>query len=205
MLKRTALLLSVSILALSGCSRLAISNNSLAYKQAVVLPPLQLPAGDTTRPMNAIYPAPQIDPNMKQAAPVFANKKGNRFDMPLPQELVNPLTGGDASNVGVGAPAKPELQTDGSGYPLLKVEGDPNRIWDLLGASLSAANIKVIDRNQSSGTIQIKLGGQKKPAILSLIRSGAATTITVQDDKHILIDKNVATDVLTQINQNWPA
>lgn len=204
MLYRAGLLLGVSILALSGCSRLAVNNNSLAYKHTIVLPPLQLPAGEQTRAFTPIYPTPQIDPAAVSTLPDFTNKKGNRFDMPAPQDIVNPATGADASNESVGAPAKPQLLTDGSGYPLLKVEGDSNRIWDLLMASLSVANIKVVDRNQMTGAVQFKLEG-KKTAYLRLIRTGAATTITVQDEKNVLIDKNVAADVLAQINQNWPA
>ena len=52
MLYRAGLVLSLSVLAITGCSRLSISNNSLDYKDTKVLAPLQLP-NNTTRPMTA--------------------------------------------------------------------------------------------------------------------------------------------------------
>lgn len=203
MLYRVGLVLGLSLLTLAvtpGCSRFSVDNHSLAYKEATVLPPLQLPAGET-RPMTAIYPAPAISPAAMQSAPDFANKKGNRFEMPRPQNsgLINSAN----ANVGIGAPSRPALVTDGNGYPLLRIEGDANRIWDLLAATLSVANITVVDRNQSAGWVSIKANNQT--VYLRLNRAGTITTITVQDDKNALIDKNLASDVLVQLNQNWPA
>ncbi|RYY78414.1 MAG: outer membrane protein assembly factor BamC [Moraxellaceae bacterium] len=203
MLYRVGLVLGVSLLTLvvtPGCSRLSVDNHSLDYKQATVLPPLQLPAGQT-RPMTAIYPAPAISPAAMDAAPNFANKKGNRFEMPQPQN--NSVMTAANDNVGIGAPSRPVLVTDGNGYPLLKIEGDANRIWDLLTATLSVANITVVDRNQTAGWIAIK--ADNRTVYLRLNRAGTITTITVQDDKNALIDKNIASDVLVQLNQNWPA
>jgi uncharacterized lipoprotein len=200
MLYRVGLVLGLSLLAMSGCSRLSIDNHSLAYKEATVLPPLQLPEGNT-RPMNAIYPAPAISPGAMEAAPNFANKKGNRFEMPRAQNSGVINAGNDT--VGIGAPSRPTLVTDGNGYPLLRLEGDGNRIWDLLAATLSVANIQVVDRNQAAGWVAIKADDQT--VYLRLNRSGTITTITVQDTNNALIDKNLASDVLVQLNQNWPA
>lgn len=203
MLYRVGLVLGLSLLTLvvtPGCSRFSVDNHSLAYKEATVLPPLQLPAGET-RPMTAIYPAPAINPAALEAAPNFANQKGNRFEMPRAQN--SGVINADNANVGIGAPSRPTLVTDGNGYPLLKIEGDANRIWDLLAASLSVANIQVVDRNQSAGWVAIKTDNQT--VYLRLNRAGTITTITVQDDKNALIDKNLASDVLVQLNQNWPA
>lgn len=203
MLYRVGIVVGLSLLTVTvvpGCSRFSVDNHSLAYKQATVLPPLQLPAGET-RPMKAIYPAPAITAAALEAAPNFANQKGNRFEMPQPQNRV--VISSDNANVGIGAPSRPILVTDGNGYPLLKVEGDANRIWDLLGASLSVANIQVVDRNQTAGWIAIKI--DKQTVYLRLNRAGTITTITAQDDKNALIDKTMASDLLVQLNQNWPA
>lgn len=195
---RIGLVLGLSVLALAGCSRLSIDNNSLSYKNATVLPPLQLPQG-ATRPMTAIYPAPAISPAAMQNAPDFANKKGNRFEMPRAQQL----NANASSNAGIGAPSRPSLVTDGNGYPLMKIEGDSGQIWDLLRAAISVANLTVVASDQNSGWISVKTAEQT--VYLRLNRAGTMTTITVQDSKNALIDKDLASDVLVQLNQNWPA
>lgn len=195
---RIGLVLGLSVLALAGCSRLSIDNNSLSYKNATVLPPLQLPQGET-RPMTAIYPAPAISPAAIQNAADFANKKGNRFEMPRAQQL-DPKA---SSNAGIGAPSRPSLVTDGNGYPLMKIEGDNGQIWDLLRAAISVANLTVVASDQNSGWISVKTADQT--VYLRLNRAGTMTTITVQDSKNALIDKDLASDVLVQLNQNWPA
>ncbi|XID74898.1 lipoprotein-34 precursor (NlpB) [Alkanindiges sp. WGS2144] len=200
MLYRAGLVLSLSIFALTGCSRLSISNNSLDYKETRVLPPLQLPAS-ATRPMTSIYPAPAIDPAALDAAPNFSNKKGNRFEMPAPQGLL--ANAEQVQTVGVGAPSRPVLVTDGNGFPLLRIEGDPAQVWDLLLASLSVSNIAVEKRNQAAGWVAMRFDQQM--VYLRLTHAGSLTTITVQDEKNLLVDKNRATDVLTQVHQNWPA
>lgn len=198
---RVGVVIGLSIVALTGCSRLSISNNSMNYKEAVVLPPLQLPAGEATRPITAIYPAPKIDPAALEQAPEFSNKRGNRFEMPKPQALPTNMVA--ASDLSVGVPSRPILVTDGNGYPLLKIEGDANRIWDLLGAALSVGNFNVLDRNQGKNFVQIK--HENQTVYLRLNRTGTITTITVQDEKTTLIDKDIASALLTQLNQNWPA
>ncbi len=200
MLYRAGLVLSLSVLAITGCSRLSISNNSLDYKDTKVLAPLQLP-NNSTRPMTAIYPAPVIDPVALEKAPNFINKKGNRFEMPAPKALAAVNNGNQST--GIGAPTQPVIVTDGNGFPLMKIEGDANRVWDLMTAALSVSNIKVLDRNQSDGWVSVRL--DKETVYLRLNRSGSMTTITVQDEKNALIDKDAASDVLVQLNQNWPA
>lgn len=202
MLYRVGLIAVLAAAGLAGCSTFSISNNSMAYKDTVVLPPLQLPNNEQTRPIAAIYPAPQIDEQALEQAPYFSNKRGNRFEMPAPQPLDKSViigTGVDS----VGAPSKPVLVTDGNGYPLMKIEGDANRVWDLLTAALSVSNISVVDRNQTAGFFVIKQENQNY--YLRLNRAGAATTITVQDEKNMLIDKDLASEILNRLNQNWPA
>lgn len=205
MLYRAGLVLGLSVLTLAGCSRLSISNNSMAYKNAKVLAPLQLPAA-ATRPMNAIYPAPVISQAALETAPEFSNHKHNRYELPLPKNTI--ATDAGEAGVGVGAPSAPALVTDGNGFPLLRIEGDATRIWELLNASLSVANIQVVSRNQGAGWISVKFKDQNantQTVFLRLNRTGIITTITVQNEKNVLIDKTVASELLTQLNQNWPA
>lgn len=202
MLYRVGLVVGLSIVSLAGCNSLSISNNSLAYKEAIALPPLQLPQNEQTRPIAAIYPVPKVDPAALAQAPEFSNKRGNRFEMPEPKPLDSSLIIGSGT-ASVGAPSKPTIVTDGNGYPLLKIEGDSNRVWDLLTASLSVGNVSVVDRNQTAGFIIIKQ--DNKNMYLRLNRSGSITTITVEDEKNALIDKAVAAEILAQLNQNWPA
>lgn len=202
MLYRVGLIAVFFAAGLAGCSTFSISNNSMAYKDTIVLPPLQWPNNEQTRPIAAIYPVPKVDPAALAQSPNFSNERGNRFEMPTPQPLDKSMiigTGVDS----VGAPSKPVLITDGNGYPLMKIEGDANRVWDLLNAALSVANIKVVDRNQTAGFFVIKQENQNY--YLRLNRAGAATTITVQDEKNTLIDKGLASEILSQLNQNWPA
>lgn len=200
MLYRVGLILGLSIVAMTGCSRLSVSNNSMDYKEAVVLPPLRLPAGEVTRPLTAIYPTPQIDPAALEQAPNYSNKRGNRFEMPTPQSLQEDMLANP--NLSVGMPSRPVLVTDGNGYPLLKIEGDANRIWDLLNAALSVGNFDIVDRHQAKRFVQIKHDGQE--IFLSLNRTGTITSVTIQDESSKLIDKALAKELLTQINQNWP-
>lgn len=198
---RAGVIIGLSLVAVSGCSRLSINNNSMNYKEAVVLAPLQLPQGEATRPITAIYPTPRIDPAALEQAPDFANKRGNRFEMPTPKALAaNTLAN---PNLSIGAPSRPVMVNDGNGYPLLKIEGDANRIWDLLNAALSVGNLKVLDRNQGKSFVQVQHDNQDM--FLRLNRTGTITTITIQDAKNTLIDKDIASELLAQLNQNWPA
>lgn len=202
MLYRVGLIAVLSTVGMAGCSTFSISNNSMAYKDTVVLPPLQWPNNEQTRPIAAIYPAPKIDEKALAQAPSFSNKRGNRFEMPAPQALDKSAIIGSGVD-SVGAPSKPVLITDGNGYPLMKIEGDPNRVWDLLTAALSVSNMSVVDRNQTAGFFVVKQDNQNY--YLRLNRTGSATTITVQDDKNMLIDKDLASEILNRLNQNWPA
>ena len=85
MLYRVGLVLGLSLLTLAvtpGCSRFSVDNHSLAYKEATVLPPLQLPAGET-RPMTAIYPAPAISPAAMHLHQTLPTRKATGLKCPV--------------------------------------------------------------------------------------------------------------------------
>jgi uncharacterized lipoprotein len=198
---RSGLSLAIALLMLSGCSRFAIDNSSLEYQQARTLAPLKLPADQQTRPFVPIYPTPPVQPSV-DGGPIVSNAKGNRFIMPAPKPLdLSAIKQQQA--VDTGKPAAPDLVIDGNGYPVLKLEGNAERIWDLLNKAIDNSQIKTIDRNYTLARVDITV--QDKPLMLRLSRNGNATTVTVQDAKDALADKAIATDLLNQIIQHWPS
>lgn len=198
---RSGLTLAIALLMLSGCSRFAIDNSSLDYQKARTLAPLKLPVDQQTRAFVPIYPTPPVKPSV-DGGPIVSNAKGNRFVMPAPKPLdVAAIKRQQA--VDTGKPAAPDLVIDGNGYPVLKIEGNAERIWDLLNKAIDDSKIKTVDRNYTLARVDITM--QDKPLMLRLSRNGNATTVTVQDAKDALADKAIATDLLNQIIQHWPS
>ena len=198
---RSGLTLAIALLMLSGCSRFAIDNSSLDYQKARTLAPLKLPADQQTRAFVPIYPTPPVQPSV-DGGPIVSNTKGNRFVMPAPKPLdVAAIKRQQA--VDTGKPAAPDLVIDGNGYPVLKIEGNAERIWDLLNKAIDDSKINTVDRNYTLARVDITM--QDKPLMLRLSRNGNATTVTVQDAKDALADKAIATDLLNQIIQHWPS
>jgi uncharacterized lipoprotein len=190
-----------ALLTLTGCSRFAVDNSSLDYQQARALPPLQLPADQATRPFVPQYPVPELRPSTLPV-PVFTNTKGNRFVMPAPAPLSADAVRA-SQQVDTGKPTAPTLVMDGNGYPLLRIDGNSDRIWDALGQALVASGINVTDRNLTLARVDLTV--QNTPLMLRLDRNGNATRVTVQDAKDALADKTTATDLLNQIIQHWPS
>jgi uncharacterized lipoprotein len=189
------------LLSLTGCSRFAVDNSSLDYQHARALPPLQLPAGQATRAFVPQYPVPEVRP-ATATAPVLTNPKGNRFLMPAPQPLSADAVRAN-QQIDTGKPTAPTLVIDGNGYPLLRIDGNSDRIWDSLGQALVASGIKITDRNLTLARVDLTV--QNTPLMLRLDRNGNATRVTVQDAKDALADKTMATDLLNQIIQHWPS
>lgn len=194
------LLLAVGM-ATTGCSKLAVNNSSLDYRDAKPLPPLQLPAGQATRPFVALYPVPALPEQSPENAPVVTNEKGNRFLMPAPQPLDTAALQARAS-VDVGRPSAPTIVVDGNGFPILRIDGNSDRGWESLLQSLATAQIDVTRNTRATGQIEIRREGQ--PYILRLGRSGSATTVSVQDRQDTLADPALTTSLLNQIIQHWP-
>ena len=188
-------------LSMSGCSKFAVNNSSLDYRDAKPLPPLQLPAEQATRPFVALYPVPALPAQAPDNAPVVTNEKGNRFVMPAPIPLDTAALQARAS-VDVGRPSAPTIVVDGNGFPILRADGNPDRVWDSLLQSLSAAKINVTQNTRATGQVNIRLDEQIYT--LRLGRSGNATTVSVQDRQDALADPVLTTSLLNQIIQHWP-
>ncbi len=195
-----ALVLIVLPLLVSGCSRFALGNNSLDYQKAAQLPPLTVPAGVELRRQTPLYPVPPVQPAPAQA-PKMTNSRGNRYVLPPPLPLDTAQVAAQAS-ADTGIPTRPMLVTDGNGFPLLRSEGNAQRIWQLAGQALKAAALPVQSQDEDRGLIA--LTHQQQPVTLRFNRSGSSTLITVQSSQNTLAEAALATDLLTQIAGHWP-
>lgn len=194
------LLLMVGIAA-TGCSKLAVNNSSLDYRDAKPLPPLQLPANQATRPFVALYTVPALLEAAPANAPPVTNEKGNRFMMPTPIPLDTDAIKARAS-IDVGRPSAPTIVVDGNGFPILRAEGNRDRVFEALLESLNTAQIDVTKNTRATGQINVRLDEQAY--VLRLGRSGSAITVSVQDRQDALADPARTTSLLNQIIQHWP-
>lgn len=186
---------------LTGCSKLAVNNSSLDYRDARPLPPLQLPADQATRPFVALYPVPPVPDRIPENAPTVTNEKGNRFVMPAPIPVDVKALQARAS-VDIGKPSAPTIVIDGNNFPILRIDGSSDRVWESLLQSLKTAPIDVTKNTRATGQIEIRLDEQ--PYILRLGRSGSATTVSLQDRQDALADPVMTTSLFKQIIQHWP-
>ena len=198
---RFGLMLGISALSLAGCSTLGISNGSLDYQKTTTLEPLKYPEGSTARPATPLYPAPVVDQLALDNAPVFENKRGNRFEMPRPEVAQNTATAqnqGDSTQVG-----RPQILMDGNGNPLIKIDGNSATIWQYTLATLSSVNMNVTGQSKNAYEATVKV--EKATYVIKLTSVGSGNNLAVFNTDNSFADKTVATELLTQIYQNWPA
>ncbi|MFT4021293.1 MAG: lipoprotein-34 precursor (NlpB) [Acinetobacter sp.] len=200
---RLGLTLALSVLSLAGCSTLSntlsINNGSLDYKKQKSTEPLKYPEGINARAATPLYPAPTIDPLALQNAPDFENKKGNRFAMPRPGEVVPNRAKTEA---GENYP-KPVVIVDGNQNPLLKVTGKSDTIWQYTLATLSSLNYNVTSQSQTRYEATVLVDNQ--PYVLKLSVVGKTNTLVLFSPDGNYADQNKAKALLDQISQNWPA
>lgn len=189
----------VIVLGLTGCSRFAIDNGSLDYQTAKSLPPLQLPDGQPTRAISAMYPAPTLRA-YSDSSPSFHNQNGKRYQLPEPRPLD---TSSIATSTSVGKPTAPVMVKDGNGTPILRIEGNDAQIWQMVNQAIDATGLNVVYRDQGLARVDLRIND--KPVMLRFNRTGILTTITAQDDKNALIDQAAATDLFSQIITRWPS
>jgi len=98
---------------------------------------------------------------------------------------------------------QPQLVVDGNQNPLLKVNGASATAWQYTLATLSSLNYQVVSKADHGyeATIQI----DKQNYLLKLSTAGTSNTIALFKLDTTFADPAVATEVLTQISQNWPA
>ena len=201
---RLGLTLALSAFSLAACSTISLDNGSLDYKkQSTAQEALKYPEGSMVRPATPLYPAPVVDPLAIEHAPTLENKRGNRFELPRPsvttQEVVTVTENTASTSVG-----RPQLLKDGNGNPLLKVDGDSDKIWQYTIATLSSLNISTVTtKGQKAQEVTVKIDGQNY--VLKLNSLGSSNTLAVFDAKNNFADKEKSAELLTQIYQNWPA
>jgi uncharacterized lipoprotein len=197
---RLGVVLVISALSLAGCGRFALNNHSLDYKKAQALEPLKFPDNATVRPFTPLYPAPTVDALAIEHAPNFVNKTGNRYALPRPEAMQSSGNPAASTTATLG---RPQLVMDGNKNPLLKVDGPTATAWQYTFATLSSLNYKVISQAENGYEATIKVGDQNY--LLKLSAVGTSNTVALFKLDTTFADQATATEVLTQIYQNWPA
>lgn len=197
---RVGVVLVISALSLAGCGRFALNNHSLDYKKAEALEPLKFPEGATVRPFTPLYPAPTVDPLAIEHAPTFENKTGNRYALPRPDGIQIQTSNTQESMTALG---RPQLVMDGNRNPLLKVEGPTAAAWQYTFATLNSLNYKVISQSNNGYEATIQVNEQSY--LLKLSAVGSNNTVALFKLDTTFAEQAIATEVLTQIYQNWPA
>ena len=197
---RLGVVLVISALSLAGCGRFALNNHSLDYKKAQALEPLKFPDNATVRPFTPLYPAPTVDALAIEHAPNFVNKTGNRYALPRPEAMQSSGNPAASTTATLG---RPQLVMDGNKNPLLKVDGPTATAWQYTFATLSSLNYKVVSQADNGYEATIKVGDQNY--LLKLSAVGTSNTVALFKLDTTFADQATATEVLTQIYQNWPA
>ena len=197
---RLGVVLVISALSLAGCGRFALNNHSLDYKKAQALEPLKFPDNATVRPFTPLYPAPTVDALAIEHAPNFVNKTGNRYALPRPETMQSSGNPAASTTATLG---RPQLVMDGNKNPLLKVDGPTATAWQYTFATLSSLNYKVVSQAENGYEATIKVGDQNY--LLKLSAVGTSNTVALFKLDTTFADQATATEVLTQIYQNWPA
>lgn len=193
---RTVLTCSLITLSLTGCARFGVSNGSTDYLATKQLAPLAVPPSLTMRPQQSLYPAPIIDEQALAHAPKFRNAKGNRFEMPRAQPVAS-----QAANTVQFAVSHPQSLNDGSGNPLLKIDGAPAEVWTYVQAAASVGGLTVDKSSTTPYQIAIMRDNQKYQ--LRLTPNGSSNTLGVYDSKNNYATPDIARDILNAIAQNW--
>ncbi|MDM1018739.1 lipoprotein-34 precursor (NlpB) [Acinetobacter sp. VNK23] len=197
---RLGVVLVISALSLAGCGRFALNNHSLDYKKAQALEPLKFPENATVRPFTPLYPAPTVDALAIEHAPNFVNKSGNRYALPRPEAMQGSGNPAASTTATLG---RPQLVMDGNKNPLLKIDGPTATAWQYTFATLSSLNYKVVSQADHGYEATIKVGDQNY--LLKLSAVGTSNTVALFKLDTTFADQATATEVLTQIYQNWPA
>ena len=195
---RFGLTLALSALSLAGCSSIGIKNGSLDYKDTTTLAPLKYPEGSMVRPVTPLYPAPIVEQKAIDNAPKFENKRGNRFEVPRPNETSIQAVAESTTEAG-----RPQILTDGNANPLIKIDGNSATIWQYTLATLSSLNHTVVGQSKTAYEATVKV--DNKTYVLKLTSVGSSNNLAVFNTDNSFADKEVAAELLTQIYQNWPA
>ncbi len=196
-----------ALVLLNGCS--LMPDHSLDYQRATDLPSLKLAQdGQITRSIKPLYAIPDIDAATVQTQAVVTEGKGRskHFVAPLPKPLVV-ASSKDSTPPLTPISIKPQIVSDGNGHPVMQTAGDILQVWDNLNKALTAANIKVSDRNQSLGLYFVELtqDGKKVAYQLKLTRTSNDNVISLQKDDDTIADSDLSQRTLENVLKNWPA
>ena len=92
---------------------------------------------------------------------------------------------------------------DGNKNPLLKVNGSTDAVWQYTLATLSSLNYKVVSKAENGYEATIQVDNQNY--LLKVSTVGSNNTVALFKLDTTFADPAVATELLTQISQNWPA
>ena len=195
---------SLSLALLSGCG--LMPDRSLEYQQAKTLPPLVLSTGDS-RVIKPLYAIPEIATPEQPVVLVEGKGRKQRFVAPLPKPLTVIATQQAESSLKPIVETKPQIVNDGNGHPVLQSSGDILQVWDKLNKALTAANIKVSDRNQSLGLYFVELSKDGKNTIyqLKLIRTSNDNVISLQKDDETLVESELSQQTFERLLNHWPS
>lgn len=196
MMKKLALItLSLASLSLAGCSMMGIDNRSLEYKKAKTLKPLEVPYGMQMREETALYPSPVIEQRALNNAPRYENRRGNRYELPRPA-----LGASTSMNTIQLQNLRPHMIYDANKNPLLQIVGNTEEIWRYVVATASSLNYKLASEDKTS----VVLEKDGKQYLLYLSQIGATHVLALYDETGSFASQEIATEILTQIYQNWP-
>jgi uncharacterized lipoprotein len=195
---------SLSLALLSGCG--LMPDRSLEYQQAKTLPPLVLSTGDS-RVIKPLYAIPEIAIPEQPVILVEGKGRKQRFVAPLPKPLTVIATQQAESSLKPIVETKPQIVNDGNGHPVLQSSGDILQVWDKLNKALTAANIKVSDRNQSLGLYFVELSKDGKNTLyqLKLIRTSNDNVISLQKDDETLVESELSQQTFERLLNHWPS
>lgn len=195
---------SLSLALLSGCG--LMPDRSLEYQQAKTLPPLVLSTGDS-RVIKPLYAIPEIATPEQPVILVEGKGRKQRFVAPLPKPLTVIATQQAESSLKPIVETKPQIVNDGNGHPVLQSSGDILQVWDKLNKALTAANIKVSDRNQSLGLYFVELSKDGKNTLyqLKLIRTSNDNVISLQKDDETLVESELSQQTFERLLNHWPS
>ena len=195
---------SLSLALLSGCG--LMPDRSLEYQQAKTLPPLVLSTGDS-RVIKPLYAIPEIATPEQPVILVEGKGRKQRFVAPLPKPLTVIATQQAESSLKPIVETKPQIVNDGNGHPVLQSNGDILQVWDKLNKALTAANIKVSDRNQSLGLYFVELSKDGKNTLyqLKLIRTSNDNVISLQKDDETLVESELSQQTFERLLNHWPS
>ncbi len=195
----------LAVVSVGGCGLLP--DRSLEYQQAQTTAPLVLPAGDI-RSIKPLYAIPSVTTPPEQTVVLVEGKgRKQRFVAPTPKPLLVANPSAELKTTpAIMVAAKPQIVGDGNGHPVLQSKGDILQAWDTLNIALSAANIKVTDKNQSLGLYFIELSndGKKAGYQLKVIRTSNDNVISLQKDDDTLVDAELSQQTFERLLSHWP-